>query len=295
MTTPISVLVLGASGMLGSTVVRRLRASHADWRVDGTARAAGAQVALDAEAGRPGIGDLFRLGRYDYVINCIGVLKSDIDDGESESVERAIRVNALFPHEVADVAAERRTHVIHISTDAVFSGRRHQPYTEADVPDPTDTYGRSKALGESPASNVLNIRLSIVGRDSRQRGLVDWYLAVRSESVIGFMDYVWTPVTTVQVADVCAALVCGGFDDVRGEGHILHFAPNPPLSKADFLERLREVTGSGPAVQRRPGPDGPCSRVLVSDRQPLPEISQSREDWSVLIPELLAEFASRGA
>jgi len=294
MVQPRSVLVLGASGMLGSTVVHRLQARHADWRIEGTTREASHRLALEAEAGRLGLGDLFRLGRYDHVVNCIGVLKNAIDDRDGPSIARAIHVNALFPHEVADLAAEQQSRVIHISSDAVFSGRRRTPYTEEEAPDPIEAYGMTKALGESPASNVLNVRCSIVGRDSRKRGLVEWYLAGTSDSVIGYTDYVWTPVTTVQVADLCEALIRREFDAVRRDGHVVHFAPNPPLSKADFLERLRDMAGRGPTVEPRPRPDGPCYRILGSRSRALSEILNSNLDWSSLLPELLAEFSTRG-
>lgn len=283
-----AVLVLGRSGMLGSTVFRRLQSQYPDWRVDGTTRARGTRLMLDAEAGRPGLGELFRLGQYDVVVNCIGVLKSDIDDRSSDSLERAVRVNALFPHEVADVAADNGAKVIHVSTDAVFSGRRQGPYEESDAPDPVDSYGMSKALGECPAANVLNVRCSIVGRDARGRGLLEWYLGAQSPAVSGFVDYVWTPVTTVQFADWCADVVDGGFEMVRSAGHVFHLAPNGALSKADFLERVRETRGSGPAVDRQASRSGACSRVLRSRHQPPLAVA-----WPEVIAEVLSEFSSR--
>jgi dTDP-4-dehydrorhamnose reductase len=293
MSSRLAVLVLGRSGMLGSTVFHRLRSCHADWRIDGTVRTPGERWMLDAEAGRPGLADLFRLGRYDYVINCIGVLKNAINEQSSESLERAIRVNALFPHEVVDVAAHRGARVIQVSTDAVFSGRLHTPYTEASAPDPIDAYGATKMLGESPAPNVLNARCSIVGRDRRQRGLLEWYLAERAPSVVGFVDYVWTPITTVQFADWCGEVIAGGFETVRSRGHVLHLAPNPPVSKADFLQLVRDHVGGGPAIERRPSPAGPCFRVLASREDAVPPPDAERS-WSNLIRELLAEFSTRG-
>lgn len=283
-----AVLVLGRSGMLGSTVFHRLQSQHPDWRVDGTTRARGTRLMLDAEAGRPGLGELFRLGQYDVVVNCIGVLKSDIDDQSSDSIERAVRVNALFPHEVADVAADNGAKVIHVSTDAVFSGRRQAPYQESDAPDPVDSYGMSKALGECPAPHVLNVRCSIVGRDARGRGLLEWYLGAEAPMVPGFVDYVWTPLTTVQFADWCAEVVDGGFDMVRSAGHVVHLAPNAALSKADFLERVRETRGSGPAIDRVPSRSGSCSRILASRRQPA-----RGGAWPEIIGEVLSEFSSR--
>jgi dTDP-4-dehydrorhamnose reductase len=281
-----SVLVLGATGMLGSTVVHRLRALHPSWRVEAVAHATRGERALEAEAGRPGIADLLRTNAAAFVVNCTGVLKVSLTAGES--VERAIRVNALFPHELADVAGEFGVKVIHISTDAVFSGRQRTPYAEDALPDPRDVYGMSKALGESRATNALNLRCSIVGRDRRGSGLLEWYLGA-TEPVGGYSDYVWTPSTTVQVADVCARLIDDDFDAARSRGHVMHVAPNAPLSKEQFLRHVRAFVGKGAAVEAKTSTDGPCYRVLASRGS-----STADAGWPALLSELFTEFSTRG-
>jgi len=277
--------------MLGSTVVHRLKASHSSWRVEAVAHGTRGALALEAEAGRPGIADLFRTTPASFVVNCIGVLRVSLAD-RGESAERAVRVNALFPHELAEVAAESGAKVIHISTDAVFSGKQQAPYFEDATPDPQDVYGMTKALGESRAGNVLNLRCSIVGRDGRGSGLIEWYLEAAGPAVRGYSDYVWTPSTTVQVADACVRLIDGGFDEARNRSHVLHVAPNPPLSKEQFLRHVRTFTGKGAPVEAATAPDGPCYRVLAS-RSAAPQ-SRSDADWPGLLSELFTEFSTRG-
>ena len=71
----------------------------------------------------------------------------------------------------------RNARLIHVSTDCVFSGRRGG-YTEDDAPDPVDLYGRTKLLGEVIDGGALTIRTSIIGHELATRhGLVDWFLA----------------------------------------------------------------------------------------------------------------------
>jgi dTDP-4-dehydrorhamnose reductase len=288
-----AVLVLGRSGMLGSTVFHRLRALQPEWRIDGTEREPAGSFTLEADAGREGVARLFRINRYDYIVNCIGVLASAVDLRNDATVARAIRVNALFPHEIAEVASDHGARVFHVSTDAVFSGRQGHAYDEDSPPDPVDAYGMTKLLGECAGANVLNVRCSIVGRDRRQRGLLEWYLASRAESVVGFDDYVWTPVTTVQFADWCAATIAVGFEAVRRPGSVLHLVLNPPLSKGDFLRALRDAMGPGtrPAIEGRPNPGGPCSRILVSRRAARGDVAAA--SWSTVLSELSTEFLSR--
>ena len=109
-------------GMLGSTACIGCGVGTTDWSVDGTS----AHEPMATDARREAASGLWRsltLVATTTSINCIGVLKSahrrlPIHD----RIERAVRVNAIFPHELAAAAAHMRTRVIHVSTDAVFSG-----------------------------------------------------------------------------------------------------------------------------------------------------------------------------
>ncbi len=293
MTPPPSILVLGATGMLGSTVVRRLRTTHPDWVVRGASQGGDAVLTFDAESGRSGLLSLLRAARCYYAINCAGVLKNAIEGAAAGALERGLRVNALFPHELADVAEEAGVRVLHVSSDAVFSGRSADAYRDRDAIDPADAYGMTKALGESRAPNVLNLRCSVVGRDGRRRGLIEWYLgAPAATPVIGYTDYVWTPATTVQVADFCAAVIASGsFDTVRSAGHVVHLAPNPPLSKHEFLNALRRIAG-GPAVTPAAAPGGPCRRVLTPSAACAASVASANQSWPGPLEDLLVEFSS---
>ena len=128
-----NVTVLGASGMLGSMVVDVLArepglavtATVRDERlIPGVRKGAGpvAWKRLDAESGT--VDDLRALlGGADWVVNAIGVIKPLIHDDRAGEVERAIRVNALFPHLLAQAIASTSCRVLQIATDCVYSGQ----------------------------------------------------------------------------------------------------------------------------------------------------------------------------
>src|SRR5690606_2277344 len=59
------------------------------------------------------------------VLNCIGIIKQL---REAADPIPSIRVNALFPHQVARLCAARGARMLHFSTDCVFSGDRG-PYS----------------------------------------------------------------------------------------------------------------------------------------------------------------------
>ena len=59
----------------------------------------------------------------------------------------SIKINALLPHEIANICEKSGSRLIHISTDCVFDGKKGS-YSESDVSNATDLYGRTKYLGE---------------------------------------------------------------------------------------------------------------------------------------------------
>ncbi len=80
----------------------------------------------------------------DVIINCAGVLSLDSEKNH----RRAWNVNVLGAMNVATMAHVANVHMVHISTDYVFSGRE-APYMEGDPPDPINYYGFTKAAGEA--------------------------------------------------------------------------------------------------------------------------------------------------
>jgi dTDP-4-dehydrorhamnose reductase len=222
-----------------------------------------------------------------YVINCAGVLKSEIDRGGSAALLRAIRVNAVFPHLLAQAAARSGACVIHMSTDGVFSGTAGRPYVESDVTDAADHYGRTKALGEVESAGVLNVRCSIVGRDPlHSRGLLEWLLrAPDGSELAGYADQRWNGVTTNQFAALCAAMIgTDCFEQIRRESPVIHFCPNPAITKYDLLNLWREVTGK--AVTLRAAISGDAGRLLASEHTAWRQACPQAPDWLELLMNL---------
>ena len=116
-------------------------------------------------------------------VNCIGVVKQSATTRDPVTT---IRSNSLFPHQLAAACRERGVRLIQVSTDCVFSGRRGA-YSEEDIPDPIDLYGRSKLLGELNGEATLTIRTSMIGRElQRANGLLEWFLGEAGGSSRGF-------------------------------------------------------------------------------------------------------------
>ena len=58
-------------------------------------------------------------------------------------------------NKIAEIAKKQHFKLIHISTDYVFDGEANEPYTEKDITNPINAYGRSKLAGELAIKNSL--------------------------------------------------------------------------------------------------------------------------------------------
>jgi dTDP-4-dehydrorhamnose reductase len=285
----LSALVLGSTGMLGRTVFRALSA-RADWKVTGTQRF-DSSAPNYVNAAHPVESWISLIQRYDYIVNCIGILKQDVNETDAASMRKAISVNSLFPNYLAEAAASAGARVIHMSTDGVFSGASKIPYVETDPTDCADLYAKTKALGECMADNVVNIRCSIVGRDPlRQKGLIEWLLnAPEGSELPGFDDQIWAGVTTVQFAALCRGILeLGHFDQIRAVSGVYHFAPNPPISKYELLCAIQRAAKKDIKIKRtRSG--FPTTRVLSTRFTELTAIYQGTCSWPEAIHQIIEE------
>jgi dTDP-4-dehydrorhamnose reductase len=259
------VLVLGASGMLGHKLLQRLRGK---FEVAGTIRSAEPDGPLrealprlklygGVDAAKPGaIERAIDDWRTAAVVNCIGIVKQAPEAHEAIPL---ITVNSLLPHQLHRLTAARGIRLIHLSTDCVFSGR-HGPYTEDDIPDPPDLYGRSKLLGEVAGRGALTLRSSIVGRELRQhRGLIEWCLSQRGRRIKGFAGGLYSGLTTSAMADLVGNIIAAqpgldGLWQVSGD----------PISKFDLLHIVNRVYQLGIEIER--DEDFACDRRLDSTR-----------------------------
>jgi dTDP-4-dehydrorhamnose reductase len=285
------VLVLGSTGMVGQTVLRVL-AREPRLSVHGTHRRGGGEDPfwLDVERGPGGLPALFaRSGPYSHVVNCIGDTDTGVDRADPEKVQRAIALNALFPHQLAADARQSHARVIHLSTDGVFAGSA-DAYDEDAPPDCTDVYGRSKALGEVTGEGCLTFRCSIVGPDPEgRRGLWEWFRALpEGARVPGFTDRIWSGVTSLQFAELCRRIVVEGrFEEIRRESAVHHFCPNRALSKFALLGLLK--TALRKDVEIVPEEASPLRRILTTRHRTVRELFGHDQDVGDSIRQLAAE------
>jgi len=239
----LKVLILGANGLIGSTIWSVLSMDNSI-SVFGTVRSGNSIQSLRGKfAGKI----LVNIDAYDIakirnlfddigptsVINCIGVTKHVIGDHQPL---KAIALNALFPHQMAELCEDYGSRFIQISTDCVFSGRRGN-YSEQDNPDAVDIYGRSKALGEVLTGNALTIRTSTIGHElGTSYGLLDWFLSQSGASCKGFKKAFFSGLPTVIIAQILRKILI----DYPKLSGLYHIAAEP-INKYDLLCLIAEI------------------------------------------------------
>lgn len=194
----VDLLVIGGGGLLGREIIRQARASGAqvvatfhhrprpvagvDWRP------------LDIRI-RDDVGDLVRQTRPTAIMNA--AFKKD---------DWATTANGAA--HVALAAARDGVRLVHVSSDAVFSGAAER-YDEHSVPDPVTPYGAAKAAAETavaaihPAAVVARTSLIIGDGDSPHEAHVHAVARGTTTDVL-FTDEVRCP---IHVADLASALV----------------------------------------------------------------------------------------
>ena len=98
---------------------------------------------------------------YDFILNFAAF--TDVEKAESE-YDQANRVNSSGLENLAKIGNLFNIFIIHISTDYVFDGYIDRLYTEKDIENPLNRYGKSKLDGEKKlkllSSRFIIIRVS---------------------------------------------------------------------------------------------------------------------------------------
>lgn len=238
------VLVLGATGLLGSNIFRVL-AEDSRLCVRGTIRGENLKELFPRNIASllvSGVDllnadlllSLMKEERPDVVVNAAGLTKHL---GGSGDPSQELLMNAILPHRLLGLCSLINARLVHISTDCVFKGERGM-YTESDIPDAPDLYGRSKALGEVDKQGHITIRTSTIGHElNTAYGLLNWFLA-QDDGCAGYKKAIFSGLPTVVLAEVIRDYVIPN-EVLSG----LYNVAARPINKYDLLNLIAGVYG----------------------------------------------------
>jgi dTDP-4-dehydrorhamnose reductase len=241
------VLITGASGYLGSYLLRHLRTTGtpvAAWSGARHGDLFGVPLRPVDLADPDAVADAFAEARPDVVLHTAALAK--IGDCHRDPA-RAERVNTRGTAVLGERAAKAGARLVLVSTDLVFDGERG-PYREEDEPAPLSVYGRTKAAAEAavlglPRTAVVRVSLlfgpSLTDRPSF---FDDQVAALRGgRSVSLFADEWRTPLPLHTAAQALFAIA---LSDRTG---LLHLGGPERLSRFEMGRRLAEFLGVSPS------------------------------------------------
>ena len=278
------VLIVGGAGMLGHKLYQMYQDHFEVWATLRSSFNNYEQYGIynpDRIIDNLDVSDLEKLVQViakiepDVVINCVGIIKQL---REAKDPIISIKINSLFPHQLATICREAGARFIHISTDCVFSGSKGA-YTERDPSDAIDLYGRTKFLGEVDQQGCLTLRTSIIGRELyTASGLVEWFLSNSSGKVKGFKKAIYTGFTTIALSNIVSDII-ENHPQLSG----LYQISSERIDKYNLLCLLRDAYG----IQNQIESDSEISidRSLDSTRF-RSEIGFQPPDWKAMVKQM---------
>ena len=269
-----AIVVVGAGGRLGQALVRSYSEEFA---VTGFAHA-------DLELARLGeLDKILAAQPFDLLINAAAL--TNVDYCENHLAE-AMRANAEAPRLMADICRQRGARFVHLSTDYVFDGQKHEPYTEEDEPNPISVYGQSKHEGEkqvlavNPAALVLRVSW-VFGPD--RPSFVDAILekARHQEEVSAVADKFSTPTYTRDIAALLRPLLEGEMP-----AGILHLANRGACSWQEYAQWALDCC-------RRLGVVMKATRIKPTSLSAMTSFIARRPIYSVLATEKFQRLTGR--
>jgi dTDP-4-dehydrorhamnose reductase len=232
------VLLLGANGQLG-------RAIQTVFRQEQLSVTALTRREFDADRADPDVA-LESYRKHRYLINCIAYHK--VDQCE-DNFDQSFKINARLVLKLAKFCAENDVTFVHVSTDYVFDGRKHEPYVETDLPSPLNIYGTSKLAGESLVAAYANkyfvVRVSsLFGRNETGDAGVNFVekmvQAAHEGRPLKVIDnQIMSPTYTLDIAEALSSII----KQSVSEYGIYHGCNSGDCSWYDFAKTIFDLSG----------------------------------------------------
>ncbi|MGL4518140.1 MAG: dTDP-4-dehydrorhamnose reductase [Phocaeicola sp.] len=176
----------------------------------------------------------------DAIVNCAAY--TAVDKAE-EQVEFCTLLNATAVSYLAQAAQAVGASFIQVSTDYVFDGTAHLPYTEAYPTSPNSVYGKTKLAGEEAAvagcSKAVVIRTSWLYSTFGNNFVKTMLRLGRERDTLGVIfDQVGTPTYAADLAEAIVAIL--EQEVVPG---VYHYSNEGVCSWYDFTKTIHRIAG----------------------------------------------------
>ncbi|MDP3992358.1 MAG: sugar nucleotide-binding protein [Nanoarchaeota archaeon] len=264
---PLRVLILGSKGMAGHITAEFLK-ENTNWEILSFDRT-NFEVD-DTKSWKDKIINTNSEKKIDYIINFIGVLKPQA----VKNPILAVKINSLFPHELAEICTPFKIKVVHITTDC---------WNDLDI------YGRSKRAGELNYPEHLTIRTSIIGPELKSdgSGLFHWFMGQKGETN-GFTKHYWDGVTTLELAKNILKILKNNPD----MNHTIDLRTRDNVSKFELINYIKEIFNKDITISPKDTEvvDKTNSSPDISCETPLKEQIRELNSWMISHKSLYRQY-----
>lgn len=216
------ILILGGSGLVGSTLIKYL---PSEWKIFLTFNSNEVIIPntesfkIDLLENVEEITSLIKKIVPDYIVHTVAFPSVDFCE-ENPTIADNLHVDAT--NLIAKVSNDINSKLIFLSTDAVFKGELNKKYTENDMPDPINHYALTKLQAEkiildSSKRNVV-LRTSVIYGAHPKSRFTNWIISSLREkkTVDPFIDQYNSPTLVDDLAQVIFKIL---IQDVSGLFH----------------------------------------------------------------------------
>lgn len=224
------------------------------------------------------------------IINCAAY--TAVDKAEDD-VELATKINVEGPENLAKMGCK----IVHISTDYVFDGTGHKPYTPEDTPHPISIYGKTKQLGEHAV--LKNAKEAVIIRtawlySSHGNNFVKTMrrLGEQKENINVVNDQIGTPTYAADLAQAIVQILPQISVKTKG---IYHYTNEGVCSWYDFAKEIMDLSGLKCKVNPIPSSDYPTKAkrpfYSVLDKSKIKEVFNIQiPHWKESLRKCLKQF-----
>lgn len=228
-----NILITGCNGQLGNEMqlLEKVNPQHQYFNTD---------VAQLDITNHEAIEEFVNNNAIDIIVNCAAF--TAVDKAES-SQELCHLLNAKAPEYLAAAVAKRGGYLVQVSTDYVFDGTNHTPYTEDEATCPNSVYGSTKLEGEKLAmaacANTMIIRTAWLYSTFGNNFVKTMIRLGQEKPELGVIfDQIGTPTYAGDLAAAIMAAINHGI--VPG---IYHFSNEGVISWYDFTKAIHRIAG----------------------------------------------------
>jgi dTDP-4-dehydrorhamnose reductase len=262
------ILIIGGSGLVGSTLVKYMKKDfdiHITYNKNPVDFQNIYSTKIDLMKNSTEILNLIKKWKPEIVIHTVAHSSVDLCETDHNVADY---LHVKITKDISIICKKINSKLIYFSTDAVFPGELGKKYTEKDIPDPINYYGKTKLRSEQVImqnhDNYTILRTAVIyGTHTRSR-FTDWIKSKleNNEMVDPHVDQFNTPTLVDDLAKVVIKIIQ---KDVRG---LYHATGKTCINRYEFaiqiakkfgydIELIKPVTASE-KIQKAPRATSTC-------------------------------------